>query len=156
MKDRVNDDIDHAPTGGVGTEASGYEVPQAPEAKTDPREPTTQLMEQICAYDNLNQAYKRVKANKGAAGIDGMTTEQLGLYLKTHGKGLVDKLLDGSYQAQPVREVEIPKPNGGVRQLGIPTVIDRWVQQAVLQVLEPIVDPTFSESSSGYVAQLFS
>ena len=150
MNDRLKDDINHAPTGRSGTEAGGREVPQAPEVKTSPREPTVKLMEQICAYDNLNQAYKRVKANKGAAGIDGMTTEQLFDYLKIHGKELIDKMLDGSYQAQPVREVEISKPNGGVRKLGIPTVVDRWVQQAILQVLEPIIDPTLSESSYGF------
>lgn len=150
MKERERGSIDPGETGGRGTDARSCEVSQTFEAKAEPREPTTQLMELICTRDNLNHAYKRVKANKGAAGIDGMTVEQLLPYLKTHGEELIGQLLTGQYQPKPVREVEIPKPTGGVRLLGIPTVIDRWIQQSILQILEPIFDPTFSESSYGF------
>lgn len=107
-------------------------------------------MEQVCQRDNLNRAYLRVKRNKGSAGIDGMNIEQLAPWIKAHKKELIESLLSGSYQPKPVRGVEIPKPGGGVRQLGIPTVVDRLVQQAMLQVLESIFDPTFSRSSYGF------
>jgi RNA-directed DNA polymerase len=96
-------------------------------------------------------AYDRVLANKGAAGGDGMTVEELGPHLKAHWTRIRQELLDGRYAPQPVRKVEIPKPDGqGVRTLGIPTVMDRLIQQAVLQVLQPMVDPTFSDSSFGF------
>ena len=91
-----------------------------------------------------------MKANKGAPGVDGMTVDELRAWLAEHKQELIASLLDGSYQPQPVRGVEIPKPGGGMRQLGIPTVVDRLVQQAILQVLEPILDPTFSASSFGF------
>ena len=111
---------------------------------------TDALMERICEPENLNRAYKRVKANRGSPGIDGMTVAELAPWLKAHGEELVESLLDGSYEPEPVRGVEIPKPDGGVRQLGIPTVKCRFVQQAILQVLDPLLDPTFSESSYGF------
>jgi RNA-directed DNA polymerase len=108
-------------------------------------------MEQVCEPANLNRAYARVMANKGAPGIDGMTVGKLGGWIRTHKQALIASLLDGSYQPRPVRGVQIPKPGGaGMRQLGIPTVADRLVQQAFLQVLEPILDPTFSASSYGF------
>jgi len=107
-------------------------------------------MEAACRPENLNQAYRRVKANKGAPGVDGLTVGELGRWLKEHKATLIAALLDGTYQPQPVRGVEIPKPGGGVRQLGIPTVVDRLVQQALLQVLDPLLDPTFSASSYGF------
>jgi RNA-directed DNA polymerase len=107
-------------------------------------------MEEVCSRENLNRAYKRVKANKGAPGTDGMGVEDLLDWLKTHKGPLLRSLLDGTYQPQPVRGVQIPKPGGGMRQLGIPTVVDRLVQQAIAQVLEPILDPTFSASSFGF------
>lgn len=122
-------------------------------AKDRQRALTACLMEQVCRPANLNRAYQRVKSNKGSPGVDGMTVGQLGEWLKTHGQQLVTGLLDGSHQPQPVRGVQIPKPGGkGVRQLGIPTVVDRLVQQAMLQVLDPILDPTFSASSYGFRA----
>jgi RNA-directed DNA polymerase len=107
-------------------------------------------MEEVCQPDNLNQAYRRVKANQGAPGVDGMTIDDLPNWIAAHKQEFIAALLDGSYRPQPVRGVQIPKPGGGVRQLGIPTVVDRLVQQAILQVLEPLLDPTFSASSYGF------
>jgi RNA-directed DNA polymerase len=107
-------------------------------------------MEEVCQRDNLNRAYFRVRANQGAPGIDGMTVEDLFSWLAGHKQDLLSRLLDGSYRPQPVRGVSIPKPGGGERQLGIPTVVDRLVQQAILQVLTRLLDPTFSASSYGF------
>jgi RNA-directed DNA polymerase len=111
---------------------------------------TRELMEKIASSANLNQADKRVKANHGAPGVDGMTVTDLRPWIAENKDALITARLDGSYQPQPVRGVEIPKPGGGKRQLGIPTVIDRLVQQAILQVLEPLLDPSFSASSFGF------
>ena len=111
---------------------------------------TENLMEQVCQSANLNRAYKRVKSNKGSAGIDGMRVNELGSYVREHKEQLISCLLDGSYIPQPVLQVMIPKPGGGKRQLGIPTVVDRLVQQAIYQVLEPIYEPMFSDSSYGF------
>ena len=108
------------------------------------------LLETILHKDNLNRAYKRVKANKGAAGIDGMTVEEALPYLKEHQRELTDRIYKGKYTPSPVRRVEIPKPDGGVRKLGIPTVIDRTIQQAIAQQLMPIYEPLFIETSYGY------
>jgi RNA-directed DNA polymerase len=111
---------------------------------------TSQLMEQVVKPDNLNQSYARVVANKGSPGIDRMRVDHLADWIGRHKQTFIASLLDGSYQPQPVRGVNIPKPGGGQRQLGIPTVIDRLVQQAFLQVLTPILDPTFSPNSYGF------
>ena len=108
------------------------------------------LMEEVCQDENLNRALARVRSNKGAPGVDGMKVKELEGWMIAHGRELVESLLSGAYQPGPVRGVEIPKPGGGRRQLGIPTVVDRLVQQAILQVLEPILDPTFSASSFGF------
>ena len=108
------------------------------------------LLEAILYKGNMNRAYKRVKANKGAAGIDGMTVEEALPYLREHQKELTDRILRGKYTPSPVRRVEIPKADGGVRKLGIPTVIDRTIQQAIAQQLMPIYEPLFSETSYGY------
>ena len=108
------------------------------------------MMAKICTKSNLNRAYKRVKANKGAAGIDGMTVDELGGYLKTQKEVLIEQLMEGKYKPQPVKEVEIPKPNGGKRKLGIPTVLDRVIQQAIAQVMEPKFEKNFSEHSYGF------
>jgi RNA-directed DNA polymerase len=109
-----------------------------------------QLMEEVCAYDNCVRALKRVKANKGSPGIDGMTVEQMPGHLKAHWPAIREQLLAGTYKPQPVKRVEIPKPDGGMRQLGIPTVLDRMVQQAVMQVLQRRWDAEFSEHSYGF------
>jgi len=109
-----------------------------------------QVMEEVCGRENCKQAMARVKANKGSAGVDGMTVEQLPEHLKQHWPAIREQLLSGTYRPQPVRRVEIPKPDGGVRKLGIPTVLDRFVQQAVMQVLQRRWDRTFSEHSYGF------
>jgi RNA-directed DNA polymerase len=109
-----------------------------------------QLMEAVCERRNCKQALARVKRNKGSAGIDGMTVEQLPAYLKKHWPIIREQLLSGSYKPQPVKRVEIPKPDGGRRKLGIPTVLDRFIQQAVMQVLQRSWDRTFSEHSYGF------
>jgi RNA-directed DNA polymerase len=111
---------------------------------------TENFMEKVCSRANLNHAYKRVKANDGSAGIDKMTTSDLLGWLKANKENLVASLLNGSFEPQPVKGVKIPKAGGGARQLGVPTVVDRLVQQAILQILEPILDPTFSEASFGF------
>ena len=108
------------------------------------------LLRQVLARENMRRAWKRVKANKGAAGIDGLDIAQTGQYLRHAWPRLRQQLLEGSYQPQPVRRVGIPKPDGSERELGIPTVTDRLIQQALLQVLQPLIDPTFSEHSYGF------
>ena len=109
-----------------------------------------ELLEKILDKDNLNRAYKRVKANKGAPGIDGMTIEEALTYFRENQKEFVNRIYSGKYTPSPVRRVEIPKPEGGVRKLGIPTVIDRTLQQAITQQLIPIYEPLFAEGSYGY------
>jgi RNA-directed DNA polymerase len=111
---------------------------------------TNRLMEEVCERENLKEALRQVKANKGSAGIDRMTVGQLSDYLKQHWPVIREQLLNGTYEPRPVRRVEIPKPDGGVRKLGIPTVLDRFIQQAVMQVLQWRWDRTFSESSYGF------
>ena len=109
------------------------------------------IMEEVCERDNLREAFQRVRSNKGSAGVDGMTIDDLSAYLKEHWPVIREQLLSGTYEPQPVRRVEIPKPDGGgVRKLGIPTVLDRFVQQAVMQVLQRQWDPTFSQHSYGF------
>jgi len=107
-------------------------------------------MEQVVSADNMRHALQRVRANGGSAGIDGMGVDQLHGYLLTHWPRIRQELVGGDYQPQPVRRVEIPKPEGGVRLLGIPTVLDRLIQQALLQILTPLYDPGFSPSSYGF------
>lgn len=121
-------------------------------AEREPERPAVinSLMEAVCERENLKRALRRVKANKGSPGADGMTVEQLPDYLRAHWPQHRAELLQGTYTPSPVRRVEIPKPDGGVRKLGVPTALDRFVQQAVLQVLQPIFDPTFSAHSYGF------
>ena len=108
------------------------------------------LMEEVCERENCKQALARVKANKGKPGVDGMTVQQLPGFLKQHWPAIREQLLNGTYEPQPVRRVEIAKPDGGMRKLGIPTVLDRMIQQAVMQVLQGRWDRTFSEHSYGF------
>ncbi len=112
---------------------------------------TNRLMEEVCKRENLKEALRRVKANKGSPGIDGMTVDGITDHLKQHWPAIREQLLNGTYKPKPVRRVEIPKPDGGgVRKLGIPTVLDRFIQQAVMQVLQKRWDPTFSNHSYGF------
>ena len=108
------------------------------------------LLEQALSRENMAKAWKRVKANKGSAGVDGFSIDQTFDYLKDHWPQIRSEIKSGTYRPQAVRRVEIPKPTGGKRELGIPTVIDRLIQQALLQVLQPLIDPTFSEFSYGF------
>ena len=108
------------------------------------------LLEEILDRNNLNRAFKRVRANKGAPGIDGMTVEDALTWLREHRKELLESIRKGTFKPQPVRRKEIPKPEVGVRKLGIPTVVDRIVQQAIAQKLTPIYEPLFSDGSYGY------
>ncbi len=108
------------------------------------------LLGRVLARDNLQRAWKRVKANRGAAGVDGLDIASTGAYLKAAWPDIRDQLREGRYRPQPVRRVRIPKPGGGERELGIPTVTDRLIQQALLQVLQPLIDPYFSEHSHGF------
>ena len=108
------------------------------------------LLEKILDRDNLNRAFKRVKANKGAPGVDGMTIDETLTWLKEHNHELVDRIRRGKYTPKPVRRVEIPKPDGGIRKLGIPTVTDRTIQQAMAQQMMPIYEPLFADGSYGY------
>ena len=113
-----------------------------------PLEPVT--VEHVVERDNVLSAWKQVKANKGAPGIDGITIEEFTAYTHENWKGIKTSLLDGTYKPAPVKRVEIPKDNGGTRNLGIPVVMDRVIQQAITQVLTPVFDPHFSESSFGF------
>ncbi|WP_441794958.1 reverse transcriptase domain-containing protein, partial [Limosilactobacillus reuteri] len=108
------------------------------------------IQDLVLDRNNLNQAYLRVKRNKGAAGIDDMTVNDLLPYLRENKTELIASLREGKYKPAPVKRVEIPKPNGGVRKLGIPTVVDRMVQQAVAQILTPIFERVFSDNSFGF------
>jgi RNA-directed DNA polymerase len=141
----MEEDRGEAPNGlRGGTESSGGK------RGTESPAIAEQLMEEVCGRENCKQALKRVKANKGSAGVDGMTVQQLPEHLKQHWPTIREQLLNGTYKPQPVRRVEIPKPDGGVRKLGIPTVLDRFVQQAVMQVLQGRWDRTFSKHSYGF------
>ena len=110
----------------------------------------SEMLEKILSNENIEKAYKRVCANKGAGGVDGVTTKELEEYMRANWKGIKEQIRTRTYKPQPVLRVEIPKPNGGVRKLGIPTVIDRVIEQAITQVLTPIFDPMFSENSYGF------
>jgi RNA-directed DNA polymerase len=118
--------------------------------RRDERSGADDLMERIVERGNLVRALKRVRANQGSPGVDGLTVEELPAYLRERWPAIREQLLTGRYQPSVVKRCEIPKPGGGMRQLGIPTVLDRFIQQAVLQVLQPQFDPSFSESSYGF------
>src|SRR6201986_1203024 len=130
----------------------GHQGTEPPVAKPEPERPVCaeQLMEEVCNRGNLVRAWKRVRSNRGSPGVDGMTIEGAKAYLREHWPNIRSQLLSGTYQPQPVKRVEIPKPGGGVRKLGVPCVVDRLIQQALLQVLQKQWDPTFSEHSYGF------
>src|SRR5450756_1421644 len=151
-RQNVQGELDFSsPPAGEAREAKREETESLP-AMHDPESPasTNRWMEEICERENLKQALQQVKANKGSAGVDGMTVGGITDYLKQHWPAIREQLLKGTYEPKPVKRVEIPKPDGGVRKLGIPTVLDRFVQQAVNQVLQRQWDPTFSEHSYGF------
>ena len=110
----------------------------------------SEMLEKILSNENIEKAYKRVCANKGAGGVDGVTTKELEVYMRANWNSIKEQIRTRTYKPQPVLRIEIPKPNGGVRKLGIPTVIDRVIEQAITQVLTPIFDPMFHESSYGF------
>lgn len=141
--------------GGTGRSASGeaVSVPISDEAvrpRQRVRDAGADLLKRVLARDNLQRAWKRVKANRGAAGVDGLDIARTGAWLKSAWPELGEQLRQGSYRPKPVRRVSIPKPGGGERELGIPTVTDRLIQQALLQVLQPLIDPYFSDHSHGF------
>src|SRR5438552_8013540 len=130
--------------GREGTEPSGAM------SGTENPASTNRWMEAVCERENLKAALRQVKANKGSPGVDGMTVVGIKDHLKQHWPAIREQLLNGTYKPKPVRRVEIPKPDGGVRKLGIPTVLDRFIQQAVMQVLQRRWDGTFSDHSYGF------
>ena len=131
---------------------AGREETESLAAVRGPESPasTNRLMEEVCERENLKAALRQVKANKGSPGVDGMTVSGIKDYLKQHWPVIREQLLNGTYEPKPVRRVEILKPDGGVRKLGIPTVLDRFIQQAVMQVLQRRWDRTFSDHSYGF------
>ena len=136
------------PPGEAREEAMGVCQAAAASEKTEPT--MVDLMDKVVNRENLSRALRRVRANKGSPGVDGMSVDELTGYLREHWPRIREELLRGNYQPQPVREVLIPKPRGGTRRLGVPTVLDRSIQQAIQQVLDPIFDPTFSVHSYGF------
>src|SRR5712664_2132381 len=139
------------PVGQGETPVSGYQGTEPFGAKPTTESPAAeQLMEEVCERENLVRTWKRVRRNKGSPGVDGMTIDDAKDYLREHWPGIRSQLLAGTYQPQPVKRVEIPKPDGGFRKLGVPCVVDRLIQQALLQVLQEQWDPTFSEHSYGF------
>src|SRR5215468_6417886 len=144
-------ELDFSPRG-EARKVGRQEVESLP-TMDEPESPanTRQIMEEICERENLREALRRVRSNKGSAGVDGMTVDNLSAHLQQHWPVIREQLLSGTYEPKPVRRVEIQKPDGGgVRKLGIPTVLDRFVQQAVMQVLQRQWDPTFSQHSFGF------
>jgi RNA-directed DNA polymerase len=152
MRQKIQYSLALAPKGWGEAPARGYQGTEPPMAKSAPESPACveQLMEEVCDRGNLQRAWKRVRSNKGSPGVDGMTIEDARTYLREHWPNIRSQLLSGTYQPQPVRRVEIPKPEGGVRKLGVPCVVDRLIRQALLQVLQKRWDPTFSEHSYGF------
>jgi RNA-directed DNA polymerase len=152
MRQNIQRELDFSPTPTGETRKAGGGENESLEAMHAPESParSDRLMEEIVDRENLKEALRRVKANKGSPGVDGMTVNQLDDYLKQQWPTILEQLLSGTYKPKPVKRVEIPKPDGGVRKLGIPTVLCRFVQQAVMQVLQRQWDPTFSNHSYGF------
>ena len=152
MQRNIQNELNFSSTSAGEAREAGREETESLSTASDPESPAgmNRMMEAVCERENLKEALRRVKANKGSAGVDGMTVGGITDYLKQHWPAIREQLLNGAYEPSPVRRVEIPKPDGGVRKLGIPTVPDRLIQQAVMQVLQRQWDPTFSESSYGF------
>ena len=152
MQQNIQIELDFSSTPAGEAREAGREETEPLSTANDPESPasTNRLMEEVCERENLKEALRRVKANKGSAGVDGMTVGGIADYLKEHWPAIREQLLNGTYEPKPVRRVEIPKPDGGVRKLGIPTVLDRLIQQAVMQVLQRQWAPAFSASSYGF------
>src|SRR5580693_390202 len=152
MRQKIQYSLALEPVDQGETPVSGYEGIEPFVAKPTPESPASaeQLMEEVCERENLVRAWKRVRSNQGSPGVDGMTIDDAKDYLREHWPSIRSRLLDGTYQPQPVKRVEIPKPDSGVRKLGVPCVVDRLIQQALLQVLQERWDPTFSEHSYGF------
>jgi RNA-directed DNA polymerase len=151
-RQNIQTELDFSSTPAGEAREAGREETESSPVVRDPESPasTNRMMEAVCERENLKEALRRVKANKGSAGVDGMTVGGITDYLKQQWPAIREQLRNGTYEPKPVRRVEIPKPDGGVRKLGIPTVLDRLIQQAVMQVLQKRWDPTFSESSYGF------
>lgn len=147
---QIQNTLNHGCDGNGGTETVGREAYSCAAANPEQLSLTEHLMERVVELDNLRTAYVQVVSNKGAAGVDGMTVEDLYAWCRDNISQLRESLLNNTYHPEPVRGVNIPKPGGGQRQLGIPTVVDRLVQQAIHQVLSPIFEAEFSDSSYGF------
>jgi RNA-directed DNA polymerase len=152
MQQNIQTELDFSSMPAGEAREAGREETESLSTANAPQSPasTNRLMEEVCERENLKEALRRVKANKGSAGIDGMTVGGIADYLKQHWPVIREQLLNGTYEPKPVRRVEIDKPDGGVRKLGIPTVLDRLIQQAVMQVLQRQWDRTFSDHSYGF------
>jgi RNA-directed DNA polymerase len=151
-RQNIQTKLDFSPSPAGEAREAGREEIESLSTVNDPESPasTNRLMEEVCERENLKEALRRVKANQGSAGVDRMTIGGIAGYLKQYWPAIREQLLNGTYEPQPVRRVEIPKPDGGVRKLGIPTVLDRFIQQAVMQVLQRRWDRTFSNHSYGF------
>jgi RNA-directed DNA polymerase len=152
MQQNIQTELDFSSMPAGEAREAGREESESLSTANAPQSPasTNRLMEEVCERENLKEALRRVKANKGSGGIDGMTVGGIADYLKQHWPAIREQLLNGTYEPKPVRRVEIDKPDGGVRKLGIPTVLDRLIQQAVMQVLQRQWDRTFSDHSYGF------
>ena len=148
----IQTELDFSPMRAGEACGTGREETESQVTAHDTESParTNRLMEEVCERENLKAALRQVKANKGSPGVDGMTVVGLKDFLKQHWPTIREQLLNGTYEPKPVRRVEIPKPDGGVRKLGIPSALDRFIQQAVLQVLQRRWDRTFSDHSYGF------
>jgi RNA-directed DNA polymerase len=152
MRQNIQPELDFSGAPAGEAREGAREETESFQTKNESESParTNRLMEEVCERENLKQALQRVKANKGSAGVDGMTVDGLTQYLKERWPVIREQLLQGTYEPKPVQRVEIPKPDGGVRKLGIATVLDRFIQQAVMQVLQKQWDQTFSDHSYGF------
>src|SRR6204780_4292794 len=151
MRQNFQTELDFSPTPAGEAREAGREETESLSTANDPESPasTNRMMEEVCERENLKEALRRVKANKGSPGVDGMTVGGITDYLKQHWPAIREQLLNGTYEPKPVRRVEIPKPDGGVRKLGIPTVLDRLIQQAVMQVLQRQWDQRSLKAATG-------